>query len=309
MQTQRHALVDPYGRPVNSIRVSVTQRCNFDCFFCHREGESNPGGEMSPAEIETLVATAAELDVTKVKLTGGEPLLREDLAEIIRRIAPHVEEVSMTTNASGLADRACELREAGLRRVNVSLHSTDPECFKAITVNGSLPEVEEGIRAAIECGLSPVKLNMVVMRGLNSGDIPEMIEFTKELGAILQLIEYQPLERGTEEFERYHYDLRPVEKMLKEASVRVVEREMHRRRLYHLEGRGRVEVVRPMHNSRFCFNCTRLRVTSDGRLKPCLMRDDNLVEAVSLLREGAPREALVEAFREAVGRRGPFWRD
>jgi cyclic pyranopterin phosphate synthase len=300
-------LIDSHGRSVNSLRISVTQRCNFDCFFCHQEGESNPGGEMSPGEIEAIVSVAAELGINKVKLTGGEPLLRDDISEIVRRIDPYVDEVSMTTNGYGLAEKACDLRDAGLKRVNISLHSTHPDVFCKIIGREALTEVRRGIAAALECGLRPVKLNMVVMKGVNDGEIQDMIDFSREVGAILQLIEYQPLERGTDDWEKYHFDLRPLEEDLEAKAERIVEREMHRRRQYHLRGGAIVEVVRPIHNSQFCRFCTRLRLTSDGRIKPCLMRDDNHVEAVSLLRRGATREEIVEAFMEAVARREPYW--
>ncbi len=298
---------DLYGRSVNSLRISVTQRCNFDCFFCHQEGESNPGGEMSPGEIETIVSVAADLGINKVKLTGGEPLLRDDIVDIVRRITPYVDETSMTTNGYGLAEKVCELRDVGLKRVNISLHSTHPDIFCKIIGREALTEVRRGIAAALECGLRPVKLNMVVMKGVNDGEIQDMIDFSREVGAILQLIEYQPLERGADDWEKYHYDLRPLEEELEAKAERIVEREMHRRRQYHLGGGAIVEVVRPMHNSQFCRFCTRLRVTSDGRLKPCLMRDDNHVEAVSLLRRGATRQEIVEAFIETVARREPYW--
>ncbi|MCW3992928.1 MAG: radical SAM protein, partial [Candidatus Bathyarchaeota archaeon] len=141
-------LVDPYGRKVNSLRISITQRCNFNCFFCHQEGESNPDGEATPEEIETIVNIAADLGITKVKLTGGEPLLRDDVVEIVRRISPYVDEVSMTTNGYGLEERACELKEAGLKRVNVSLHSAHPDLFCKIIGREAFPEVRKGIEAA-----------------------------------------------------------------------------------------------------------------------------------------------------------------
>ncbi len=300
-------LIDPHGRRVNSLRVSITQRCNFDCFFCHQEGESGPDGEATPEEIETIVSVAAELGIGKVKITGGEPLLREDVVEIVKLIAPHVNEVSMTTNGYLLAERACELKEAGLDRVNVSFHSGNPEIFCKIIGRYAYSKVKEGIAAAKECGLNPVKLNMVVMKGLNEAEIPRMIEFAKEAGATLQLIEYQPLERGVDDWSNYHYDLKPLEQELEAKSSRVVEREMHRRKQYHLSDGGVVEVVRPMHNSDFCMYCTRLRLTSDGELKPCLMREDNNVEAVALLRNGESRESIKAAFREAVANREPFW--
>jgi len=242
-----------------------------------------------------------------VKITGGEPLLREDVVEIVRRISSHVEEVSMTTNGYLLAERACDLKEAGLDRVNVSYHSGNPDVFCKIIGSDSYLRVREGIAAAKDCGLDPVKLNMVVMKGINEEEIPRMIEFAKEVGATLQLIEYQPLERGATDWADYHYDLKPLEEELEARSSRVVEREMHRRRQYHLADGGIVEVVRPMHNSDFCMYCTRLRLTSNGELKPCLMRDDNHVEAVSLLRKGGNRESIKAAFREAVANREPFW--
>ena len=302
-------LVDSYGRPINSLRISLTQRCNFNCFFCHQEGEHSPGEELTADEIEVVVSVAAELGITKVKLTGGEPLLRDDIVEIVRRISPYVEEVSMTTNASLLEEKACSLKEAGLRRVNVSFHTLNPDGFKEITGCSDEDLVRRGVEAALDCGLHPVKLNMVVMKGLNADEIPEMIGFSRETGTVLQLIEFQELENGAKYYEKYHYDLKPVEAELENEAVRVEERELHRRRVYHLGDGAQVEVVRPMHNSRFCAYCTRLRLTSDGRLKPCLMRDDNLVPFVELVRAGEPRERLVEAFREAVARREPYWRD
>ncbi len=300
-------LVDPHGRQVNSLRVSLTQRCNFDCFFCHQEGESGPNGEVTPEEIETVVSVAAELGINKVKLTGGEPLLRDDVVEIVRRISPYVDEVSMTTNGYMLKEKACDLRDAGLKRVNVSFHSTDPEKFCKIIGRESVQAVREGVEEAIRCGLSPLKLNMVVMKGINDEEIEDMIAFSKETGATLQLIEYQALEKGVEEYDSYHFDLKPLKEQLASRSQSIVEREMHRRKQYHLKGGGIVEVVRPMHNSEFCAYCTRLRMTSDGHLKPCLMREDNHLEAVSLMRNGG-REELVEAFKEAVAAREPFWK-
>ena len=301
-------LMDPYGRLVSGLRISLTQRCNFNCFFCHQEGESGPNGEVTPDEIEAVVSVAAELGISKIKLTGGEPLLRDDVVEIVRRISPYVDEVSMTTNGYMLKEKACDLRKAGLKRVNISFHSTDPEKFCKIIGRESVQAVREGIDAALECGLSPIKLNMVVMKGINDEEIENMIAFSKEAGATLQLIEYQALEKGVKEYDSYHFDLKPLEEQLAARSQTIVEREMHRRKQYHLEDGGIVEVVRPMHNSEFCAYCTRLRMTSDGHLKPCLMREDNYVEAVSRLRDGEGREELVEAFKESVAAREPFWK-
>jgi cyclic pyranopterin phosphate synthase len=142
---------------------------------------------------------------------------------------------------------------------------------------------------------------------VNSDEVEKLIDFSRETSTVLQLIEFQELENGVEYYDRLHYDLSSIEEMLKERSVKVIERELHHRKVYYLREGAQVEVVRPMHNSTFCAYCTRLRLTSDGRLKACLMRDDNLVPFVSLIREGETRERLIEAFKEAVACRVPYW--
>ena len=300
-------LTDPYGRPIKSLRISLTQKCNLDCFFCHQEGEHSPGGEMAPEEVSKIVETASKLGIRKVKLTGGEPLLRPDILEIVEGIRPHVEEVSMTTNGVLLAEAARPLKESGLDRVNVSLHSLSPQGFQRITGSNALEKVLQGIEEATAQGLTPVKINTVVMKGVNDNRVEDLIEFSRKAGAVLQLIEFQALERGEGLAGSLYYDLAPLEKRLQERSTRVVERPLHRRRIYHLEGGARVEVVRPMHNTEFCMNCTRIRLTSDGKLKPCLMRNDNLVPVVELVRRGAEEWELVEAFKRCVALREPYW--
>ena len=300
-------LTDPYGRPIKSLRISLTQKCNLNCFFCHQEGEHNPEGEMTPEEISKIVETASKLGIRKVKLTGGEPLLRPDILEIVEGIRPHVEEVSMTTNGVLLAEAARPLKESGLDRVNVSLHSLSPQGFQRITGSNALEKVLQGIEEATAQGLTPVKINTVVMRGVNDNRVEDLIEFSRKAGAVLQLIEFQALERGEGLAGSLYYDLAPLERRLQERSTRVVERPLHRRRIYHLEGGARVEVVRPMHNTEFCMNCTRIRLTSDGKLKPCLMRNDNLVPVVELVRRGAEEWELVEAFKQCVALREPYW--
>jgi cyclic pyranopterin phosphate synthase len=302
-------LVDPFGRLVTSLRVSVTQRCDLACFFCHREGEHDPGKEMTPSEIGRIVEVASELGVTKIKVTGGEPLMREDLVEIISLLSPHVMEVSMTTNALRLPGKAVALKNAGLKRVNISLHSLKRETVKKIAGTDCLDQVLAGIRAADEAGLKPIKLNFVVMKGLNSEEIQDMLHLSADTGTILQLIEYQPLERGVEKWDDLFFDITPLERKWDAEAVRVEEQVMHRRKRYTLTDGATVEIVRPIHNTIFCANCNRLRLTSDGRLKPCLMRNDNLVPLVQLLRSGASKEDLVDAFRLATSLRAPYWRD
>ncbi|WP_099209230.1 GTP 3',8-cyclase MoaA [Thermococcus henrietii] len=306
-------LYDRFGRPVTNLRISLTQECNFRCFFCHREGQRFLAkNEMTPEEIERLVRIASRLGIRKVKLTGGEPTVREDIIEIVRRIKPYVKDLSMTTNGSRLKELAEPLARAGLDRVNVSLHSLKPEVYKKITGVDMLETVLEGIEEAVKY-LSPVKLNMTVMKGLNDGEIWDMIDFSAKTGAILQLIELEAPREMTETafFRKYFYPLRPVERELEKRAVEIRERRMHRRRKYFIPtdyGIAEVEVVRAMHNTVFCANCTRLRVTSNGKFKTCLLRNDDLIDFLSVMRNGASDAELVDIFRKAVLKREPYWR-
>ena len=306
-------LYDRFARPVTNLRISLTQECNFRCFFCHREGQRFLAkNEMTPEEIERLVRIASRLGIRKVKLTGGEPTVREDIIEIVRRIKPYVRDLSMTTNGSRLKELAEPLARAGLDRVNVSLHSLKPEVYKKITGVDMLETVLDGIKEAVKY-LSPVKLNMTVMKGLNDGEIWDMIDFSAKTGAILQLIELEAPREMTETtfFRKYFYPLKPVEKELEKRAVKIRERRMHRRKKYFIPtdyGTAEVEVVRAMHNTVFCANCTRLRVTSDGKFKTCLLRNDDLIDFLSAMRNGASDAELVDIFRKAVLKREPYWR-
>jgi len=304
-------MLDSFGREVSSLRISVTQQCNLNCFFCHKEGEAFTSSiPMSREEIEVLVKIGSRLGIRKVKITGGEPLLRPDIAGIVRDGSRYLDEVSLVTNGTLLGSMATELKGAGLRRINISLHSLDRGNYGGITGKDQLKAVMEGIDAALENGLRPVKLNAVVLKGINDAEIEDMIDFASERGAILQLIELQRMGE-VEWFEKHYLDLSPIEAQLRKEAVQVLERGFQRRRKYVLQRLGKdveVEVVRPLHNSAFCMNCTRLRTTSDGRLKPCLMRNDNLVEFASLLRKGAGERQLSEAFQEAIRRREPYWK-
>jgi len=303
-------LKDPYGRPLESIRISVTQRCNFNCFYCHREGEDpSQGDEMTPEEIRRIVEIAASFGVGKVKLTGGEPLLRSDILDIVSGIhkTRGVKEVSMTTNGVLLSKHAYKLKEAGLARVNVSLDTLTAEKFKRITGVDALKFVILGITKAKEAGLYPVKVNMVLLKGLNENEVSEMIAFARENDVILQIIELES-PHESEWYREYHASLDSVERLLESMAERITIRKMHHRKKYHLQGGGEVEVVKPMHNTEFCRNCNRIRVTSNGKLKPCLFRNDNLVDILSPMRRGASEEALRELFLEAVKRREPYFR-
>jgi len=301
---------DDYGRPVLNLRVSVTQRCNLRCPYCHREGEvANPSTEMTKDEIVRIVGVAVGLGISRVKLTGGEPLLRSDISDIVKGISSlrGLRDLSMTTNGTSLASRAKGLREGGLNRVNISIPSLDADTYRAL-MGGNLRDVLRGIRAAVDAELFPVKLNMLVLRNVNDHDIPKMISFAERTGTILQLIELEPLNITASYFKRYHYALDAVEEELKKQARRVVTRgDMQNRRVYFLP-RVKIEVVPPIENTEFCLYCTRLRVTSDGWLKPCLMRNDNLVNVLTPLRNGADDEELERLFLEAVKRREPYYK-
>jgi len=300
---------DPYGRTLTSMRISITQRCNLRCFYCHQEGEGSVGRiEMAPGEIQRIVGVAASFGLTKVKLTGGEPLLRSDILRIVRGIksVPGISEVSMTTNGTLLTNLAKSLKEADLTRVNVSLDTLEPETYKLITGTNALERVIVGIKDALKAGLSPVKVNMVVLKGVNDDQIWRMIDFAKNNNVILQLIE---LESAIEDdlYRRYHSDLTQIEDELKRRAEKIRVRRMHHRKKYLLPGGVEVEVVKPMHNTEFCKYCNRIRVTSNGRFKPCLFRSNNLVDFLDLMRNGASDEALRDLFVKAVKRREPFF--
>ncbi len=261
---------------------------------------------MSPEEIGRIAGLAAEFGVRKVKLTGGEPLMRKDITDVIRSIAEtEVSEISMTTNGTLLADVAVELADAGLDRVNISLDTLNNETYRRITGEDMLENVLSGIEAAIAADLTPVKINMVVLAGINDGEIERMISYAFRQGAILQLIELIDVGGGGPS--PYHHDLAEVERELSRRALAVETREHMNARKKFILPDGEVEVVRPMHNSEFCMHCTRLRLTSGGYLKPCLMRNDNLVDVLTPLREGMMDEAR-EAFRRAVALREPYFK-
>jgi cyclic pyranopterin phosphate synthase len=303
---------DPYGREVRSLRLSVTQRCDLACAHCHREGQSESIVEMTAEEMEKLVRIAVSLGVRKIKLTGGEPLLREDILEIVSRISPLVTEVSLTTNGSRLSRLASPLKLAGLRRVNVSLHTLDPDLYARICGMDLSGLVVDGISAAVRAGLNPVKVNMVVLKDTNEGHIRPMIDFCARSGAVLQLIEFEAdreSSNGCQFVERY-YSLKSTEEMLALQSLEISINELHRRKRYRIPANGgtvEVEVVRPMHNTEFCSNCSRIRMSSDGRLKPCLLDPGGEVDVLTPMRTGMSNHQLRGLFLKAIENRKPYW--
>jgi cyclic pyranopterin phosphate synthase len=295
---------DGWGRAVTDLRISVTKRCNFSCVYCHDEGlgpvarpPSPHGEELTVSEVERLVSVGREFEVRSVKFTGGEPLVRDDLERIVERAVLQIPDVSLTTNGSLLAGRAEALRDAGLKRVNVSIDVTDPEEFRAIR-HGALGPVLEDVREALRVGLTPVKLNMVVFRP-TVRSIPQMIDYVGgHEGLRLQLIQFMP---ELVQHDRFAVDLAGVRRWLEEHASRVLVREMHHRRIYVFD-RTEVELVDPVRNPEFCGNCHRIRVTHRGELKGCLNRNDDLIPT-----RGLDDAALREAFRQLITRRIPYY--
>jgi cyclic pyranopterin phosphate synthase len=305
-------LVDGFGRELTGVRVSLTDRCNFDCVYCHNEGLGDTRGPMEPAgdemgtdDVVRFLEVAHEFEVDSVKFTGGEPMLREDLEEIVRR-APDGMETSLTTNGTFLPGRAEGLREAGLDRVNVSQDALDPTAFQEVTQSSQYDAVLQGVQAAVDAGLTPVKLNMVVFEQ-TAGYVPEMVDHVAaNEGLQLQLIEYMPELAGRPE---WAVDIDRVHGWLEEQADRVEQREMHDRRRYWVSpddtdrtATGMVEIVDPVGNEEFCANCHRVRVTHEGYLKGCLNRNDDLKPMGEMA-----RPEIRETLRETVDERVPYY--
>ncbi|MCL7383088.1 MAG: GTP 3',8-cyclase MoaA [Thaumarchaeota archaeon] len=316
-------IVDRYGRPVRGLRISVnpSYTCNFKCVFCHMEGITAGGSDtmMTPEEIEKIVKILLRYNIKKVKLTGGEPMLRKDILEIVERLGRlGLDDLSMTTNGTRLISMAKKLRKAGLTRINISLHTVSSEKYCWITGMKNKKDGRtryeytiDAIKAAIEAGMNPVKLNVVVMKNVNHDEVDSLIEFASRFGGkvILQLIEL--IEEGISNkqfYERYHYDLREIEERFERTALKIITRTLHMRKQYLLPNGVWVEVVRPNYNFEFCMNDDRIRITHDGKFKPCLMRNDNLVDFLTPLRNGASEEELEKIFIEAIKLREPYYK-
>ncbi|MHA1917637.1 MAG: GTP 3',8-cyclase MoaA [Candidatus Ranarchaeia archaeon] len=305
---------DPFGREIYDLRISVTQRCNQFCIYCHREGQDDVNLiEMTPDEMKKITEAAVAVGVKKIKITGGEPLVRKDIVEIVEKISKvqGIQEISMTTNGTLLKDKVAELKEAGLKRVNISLDSLNEKIYSKITKTNFFNKVIKGFFAARKANLTPIKLNMVYLNELNTGELDRVIDFATKNGAIVQIIELVST-TGCETksfYQQYHQSLDQLEEKLEKISKKVEVRNMHSRKKYYLPNNAIIELVGPMHNSTFCNSCHRLRVTSDGKIKPCLLRNDNLVDILTPLRSGASSETLIKLFEEAIGLRAPYFKD
>lgn len=274
-------MLDQFGRNINYLRLSITPRCNLNCIYCrpgHCPAGFDPFGQtriLSVDEIDRLVGVLVGLGIKKVRLTGGEPLLRDDLESIIRRIRqyPQITDLSLTTNGQDLAARAPSLKAAGLMRVNISLDSLRADRFAEITGSGSLQRALAGIDASLAYGLHPVKLNTVLMRGINDDELDQLFELTRERPLALRLIELMPMNEtaaererlvtGTEILARYPQLVRVADSYSGQPAED-----------YRLPGHaGTIGLIRPISH-RFCQICNRVRITADGKIKGCLGQND-----------------------------------
>ncbi|AKB12513.1 Molybdenum cofactor biosynthesis protein MoaA [Methanosarcina thermophila CHTI-55] len=257
---------------------------------------------MKPELICEIVRVAAKFGIQKVKFSGGEPLIRKDFEEILACLPP-LKEVSVTTNGLQLEERAKSLKAAGLDRINISLDTLIPEKYEEITgaPPGSLEKVIRGIDSAVEAGLIPVKLNMVLLKGINDNEIDSMMEFIRQYKGkvILQLIELMNIDP---KLSKYMIDTKALEKSLTDRASDVIVRQLHHRKKYIIDG-IEVEFVHPMDNSEFCAYCSRLRITADGKFKPCLLVNKNLVD----FREAKNPKEIEKLLKLAVSRRRPYY--
>lgn len=304
-------VADGSGRRIGYLRISVVDRCNLRCDYCRPAADAFRAAPrehlLSYEEIGRIVRIAANLGVEKIRLTGGEPLLRKGIVDLVSRIAtvPGIRELAMSTNATLLAGCAQALRDAGLQRVNVSLDTLDAQRFFRLT-GGGLGDVLRGIHAAQDAGLTPVRLNAVLLRGINDGDAARLIDFSIREQLELRFIELMPMREGMD-WRKHYYPLsellaRPdiIERI--DASAWERQGSSAARYLRLRNAPGRVGFIEPMSN-RFCAGCNRLRLTADGKLRPCLPADDE-VDLRSALRTGGSDGEIAGLIRNAAAGKG-----
>jgi cyclic pyranopterin phosphate synthase len=303
-------LSDSFLRPINYLRVSVTDRCNLRCVYCMPEEgvlwmpHSNI---LSYEELSSIIRASVELGISKIRITGGEPLVRAGITDFIQMIAniPGIDEISMTTNGILLSEYATDLRKVGLKRVNVSLDTLNSEKFKKICRGvdrgGDISKVMEGIEAAREAGLTPVKINMVVMTGINDDEILDFARKTLDEEWHVRFIELMPFTG--------HGDGTPTGLTTRELKQRIdplghMEPYKHKwgngpAKYYRLPGaKGTIGFISAL-SEHFCFDCNRIRLTADGKLRPCLM-SENMIDLREPLRGGMTKDQLKELIQKAV---------
>jgi cyclic pyranopterin phosphate synthase len=298
-------LRDRFGRSIEYLRLSVTDRCDLRCSYCIPKGFrgfEEPQHWLTFDEIERLLAAFVRLGTTRVRLTGGEPLLRRDLPLLAARLSalPGLRDLSLSTNATQLARHAVALKAAGVGRINVSLDSLDRACMESITGRDSLAPILDGLRAGKAAGFAPIKINMVAMRGVNEEQIDDMVEFCIEQQFILRLIEAMPM--GATGRNTAYLDLGPIQARLQRKFGLVAQAAElgggPARYLATPDGRSSIGFITPM-SQHFCASCNRVRLAVDGTLYLCLGQEEKF-EFRPLLRGGASDAELEAAIRAAI---------
>ncbi len=308
---------DTFKRPINYLRISVTDRCNLRCIYClPPEGVQLLSHDeiLSYEEIATTVKLAAELGISKVRVTGGEPLVRARLPELVAMLAKidTIDDISLTTNGTLLKKYAGELKEAGLKRVNVSLDSLKPDKFERITRHRKLSDVLQGIEAAKASGLNPVKINMVVMRGINDDEVVDFAKLTITEGWHVRFIELMPFAQDNPpeghsagDKANTHPQFVSVNEIKERLnSLGKLEPSMDitgngpAKYFRFPQAKGTIGFITPV-SQHFCFDCNRLRLTAEGKLRPCLLSDHE-IDLRQPLRSGASPEKLKQIIVEAI---------
>ena len=277
-------LIDRFGRPLTHMRISVTLRCNHSCIFCHMEGiplSLSLRNELLPEEYGLIAKAAGDLGIKHYKLTGGEPLLRNDIVNIIREIRPYASSISLTTNGSLLAKYAKDLKEAGIDYINVSLHSLKPDVFKFIT-GGNLNSVLRGIKEALNVGIK-LKIDFLALK-FNENEFKEIIDYASKYGLDMNVIELIPLGIAANEWKSMHVSLNGIEKFLESIAIKKYIKEFQNRPTYVLPTGIKVTIVKGYANPDLCMKCTRIRLTPDGKLKLCIYRNDLYIDLKSALK-------------------------
>ncbi len=288
---------DSFQRPINYLRISVTDRCNLRCVY---------GDILTYEEIHTVARVAAQLGINKIRITGGEPLVRTGVADLVKMLAgiDTIDDISLTTNGILLAQHAVELKKAGLRRVNISLDTLRPERFRRITRCGELEDTLRGIKAAHTAGLEPVKINMVVMAGVNDDELPDFARKTINNGWHVRFIEHMPV-NGEEPIATRLFAVSEMRKRIESLGALEpwkLDVGNGPAKYFRLPGaNGTIGFITPV-TEHFCYQCNRLRLTADGKLRPCLLSEEE-VDLREPLRRGASTEDLKELIEQAVARK------
>ncbi len=306
--TPSHPLVDTFGRQHNNLRISVTDRCNIRCFYCMPADNvqfMNRSELLTFEEIERFVRVAAGLGINKLRLTGGEPLVRRDLPELIRRISKveGITDIGLTTNGILLADQSDELHAAGLSRINISLDALDPVRFKEVTRREGYEKVLEGIEAAQATGFDPIKINAVSIRGLTEDQVVPFGRLARETGIEVRFIEFMPLDADNAwERDRVLFASEIRERLEAEFGPLLAcgrpDPTAPANQFEFADGVGRVGFIASVSEP-FCGNCNRFRLTADGKLRNCLFSLEE-TDVKQLLRDGTEDAPIIDAISTSI---------